>query len=129
MPGIVSILVFTLLLTLFSSILLTGFLIVTYSFVRFVALVREHGRQGVRMWFEDTNLFVFRSLSLTSPHHQNDGPEIHDEWFEKSLPESADESDQEAPGGFAVEVKHEDSHFSPSPDQTLASQEVKVEAS
>jgi hypothetical protein len=115
--------------TLFSSILLTGSIIAAYSFVRFVALVREHGREGVWIWVEDTNLFSFSALPITSSSHEHDESEQPEEWFEKSLPESADTSDQEAPGGLAVEVKHEDSSFAPSPNQTLVSEEVKVEAS
>jgi hypothetical protein len=128
MLDIVSILIFILIVTLFSSILLTGFLIAIYSFVRFVALVREHGREGIWIWFEDTNFFAFNHTSITSSH-EHDGTEMPDVWFEKSLSGSAEVSDQEALGGLAVKVKHEDSSFSPSPNQTLVSEEVKVEGS
>lgn len=129
MPEIVSILILTLIVTLFSSILLTGSVVAAYTFVRFVALVREHGREAIWIWVEDTNFFSLKALPFASSNNGLDGSERPEEWFEKSLPGSADESDHETPGGLAVEVKHEDSNFEPSPNHTLVSQEIKVEVS
>lgn len=115
-------------MALFSSILLAGTVISAYAFLRFVALVREHGREGIWIWVEDTNIFVLKSLPFTSSSHARDESERPEEW---SLSGSADSdvSDQEAPGGLAVEVKREESSFEPSPNQTLVCEDMKVEAS
>ena len=113
----VSILIFTLLVTLFSSVLLTGSLIAAYLFVRFVALVREHGREGVWIWAKDTNFFSFNALPSSSSGSEHDEAERPEVGSSEKGPESADVSDQEAPRGFAV--KHEDSSPSPSPNETL----------
>lgn len=122
----VSILIFTLIVALFSSILLTGILISVYSFARFVTLVREHGREGIWIWVEDIGLFAFNAQP-SSPSAQMARVE---EWVEKrSLSGSADISDQDAPGGLAVQVKHEDSASSPSPNQTFVNEEVSDGAS
>lgn len=122
-----SILIFALIVTLLSSILLTGSLVAGYSFVRFVALVRKHGREGVWIWVED-NLYAFNAPPISSSSREHGGTERPDDWFDKNPSAGTDMSDQEAPRGLAVEVKHEDSNFL-SPNQTLVSEEVKVEAS
>jgi hypothetical protein len=117
-------LIFTLFVTLFSSILLTGFVIITYSFVH---LVREHGRDGIWIWAEDTNPFAFDVPPIASSNHEHDGTDKLTEWSDSGHT-SADGSDQEAPGGLAVEIKVEDSSSSNS-DHTSAGDEVKVETS
>src|ERR1700733_16066412 len=91
----VSLLIFTLIVVLFSSILLTGILISVYSFARFVTLIREHGRTGIWIWVEDTNLFAFNAYPSTSSAHGHEETERVEEWLEKrSLSSGADISDQ-----------------------------------
>jgi hypothetical protein len=125
----VSILIFTLLVTLFSSILLTGFAIITYSFLHLVVLVREHGRDGIWIWAEDINPFAFNVPPIASSNHEDDGADKSTVWSDSGHG-STYEFDQEAPGGLAVEIKLEDSSSSSSsPNQTSASDEVKAEAS
>jgi hypothetical protein len=112
---------------LFSSILLTGVLISVYSFARFVTLIREHGREGIWIWVEDTNLLAFNAHPSTSSAHGHKEIERVEEWLEKRSLSGADISDQEAPGGLAVQVKHEDSGSTPSPNQTFVNEEVDGE--
>jgi len=92
-----------------------------------VTLVREHGRKGVWLWVKDTDLLTFNVLPIPPSSDDYEGTARPEVWYEER-PGSANESDHEAPGGLAVEIKHGDSGSARSQNQTLVSEELKVEA-